>query len=264
MTEHIIVSLAAIAVAALTLFSGFGLGTLLLPVMALFFSVEIAVAATAIVHLVNNIFKGFLVGRHAKIRVLLRFAIPAVIAAFPGALLLTTLAGRPEWFEWTARGRSFSVEPVNFIIAILMVIFALIEIIPQFEKINISTKWLPLGGILSGFFGGISGHQGALRSAFLSKAGLTRDEFIGTSVMSAIMVDIARLAVYGVTFYAAKTDLFAEEKTAGILITATLAAFLGSFIGARLVKKITMRQIQIIIGVMLLLLAVALGSGVIG
>ncbi len=91
--EYIVISAVALLVAALTLFSGFGLGTLLMPVMAIFFPVEIAVAATAIVHLANNIFKGILMGKHADIKVLIRFAIPAVIAAFPGALLLTVLSG---------------------------------------------------------------------------------------------------------------------------------------------------------------------------
>lgn len=264
MIEYIIVSLAAIAVAALTLFSGFGLGTLLLPVMAIFFPVEIAVAATAVVHLANNVFKAFLVGRGAKIAVLIKFAIPAVIAAFPGALLLTALTGMPEWFNWSAGSKIFSVEPVNFTIALLMVVFALVELLPYFEKRKISVRWLPLGGVMSGFFGGISGHQGALRAAFLAKAGLTRDQFIGTSVMSAIMVDVARISIYGVAFIGSGTSLFADDRMTGLLITATLAAFMGSFIGARMVKKVTMRQIQIIIGIMLLMLAVALGSGIIG
>ena len=51
------VSLASVIVAALTLFSGFGLGTLLMPVFALFFPLEVAVGATAIVHLANSLFK---------------------------------------------------------------------------------------------------------------------------------------------------------------------------------------------------------------
>ncbi len=144
-----------------------------------------------------------------------------------------------------------------------MIIFAFIELLPRFENLTINKKWLPLGGALSGFFGGISGHQGALRSAFLSKSGLSREAFIGTSVMTAIMVDISRLLIYGLTFISHKTDLFAEPKIKGILICGILAAFTGSFIGTRLVKKITMRHIQVIVGIMLFMLALALGSGII-
>lgn len=261
--EYAIVALAALIVAALTLFSGFGLGTLLMPVMAIFFPVEVAVAATAIVHLANNIFKAILVGKYANIKVLIRFAVPAVIAAFPGALLLTALSGMSPWWVWSASGREYVILPVNFIIAILMVLFAFVELLPYFEKLTIRQKWLPWGGVLSGFFGGISGHQGALRAAFLTKAGLTRDGFIGTSVMTAIMVDIARLIIYGVTFFSSKTALMSEPGMKGILIWGILAAFTGSFIGTRLVKKITMRHIQVIVGIMLFMLAIALGSGII-
>jgi uncharacterized membrane protein YfcA len=261
--EYIIVSIAALVVAALTLFSGFGLGTLLMPVMALFFPVEVAVAATAIVHLANNLFKGILIGKHADIKILIRFAIPAVIAAFPGALLLTALSGMKSWGEWGVGEKMFEIFPANLSIGILMVIFAFIELLPQFEKMTIGKRWLPLGGILSGFFGGVSGHQGALRSAFLSKSGLTREAFIGTSVITAIMVDISRLLVYGITFFSSKTTLFAQSEMRGVLICGIVAAFVGSYTGTRLVKKVTMRNIQVIVGVMLLLLALLLGSGII-
>ena len=53
MTAHLAVALAALFAAGLTLYSGFGLGTLLLPVFALFYPVEVAVAATAMVHGAN-------------------------------------------------------------------------------------------------------------------------------------------------------------------------------------------------------------------
>ncbi|OGA86871.1 MAG: hypothetical protein A2Z90_01050 [Burkholderiales bacterium GWA2_64_37] len=49
----------------LTLFSGFGLGTVLVPVFALFFPVPLAIAATAAVHFANNIFKFGLMAKQA-------------------------------------------------------------------------------------------------------------------------------------------------------------------------------------------------------
>ena len=75
------VSLAALLASCLTFFSGFGLGTLLMPVVALFLPVEVAIAVTAIVHLANNLFKLALVGKKADRSVLWRFGAPAVLAA---------------------------------------------------------------------------------------------------------------------------------------------------------------------------------------
>ncbi|MDA8910742.1 TSUP family transporter, partial [Crocinitomicaceae bacterium] len=71
----------------LTFFSGFGLGTMLLPVFCLFMPVELAVLATAVVHLLNNALKFFLIRKMIDRSVLLSFGISAVCAAFVGALL---------------------------------------------------------------------------------------------------------------------------------------------------------------------------------
>ena len=70
---YLLIAVVSFFVAGLTFFSGFGLGTLLMPLFTLFFPVHIAVAATAVVHLLNNIFKIVLVGRYAKKRIILLF-----------------------------------------------------------------------------------------------------------------------------------------------------------------------------------------------
>ena len=80
--EIIIISAAALIVAILTFFSGFGLGTILTPVFMIFFPTDLAIALTGVVHFFNNIFKLFLVGKNADKSVLLRFGIPAVIEGY--------------------------------------------------------------------------------------------------------------------------------------------------------------------------------------
>ena len=51
-----------------------------------------ALAATAIVHPANNIFKVALVGRKADLGIVLKFALPVVSVAKLGALLLNYMA----------------------------------------------------------------------------------------------------------------------------------------------------------------------------
>lgn len=263
MMEYIVICTISLVVAALTLFSGFGLGTLLMPAFALFFPVEMAVAATAVVHLANNIFKAILVGRKADLKVLVMFALPAAACAAAGAWLLGTMAhGEPSLSYWLG-GRLCSITSTKIVIASLILIFALMEIVPRFEKISFPKKYIPLGGGLSGFFGGLSGHQGALRTAFLMKLGLAKEVFIGTMVMSAVIVDLSRITVYGLTFVSKDLSVLKAEGIAGLVVAGIVAAFVGSFIGARLVKKVTMRTIQLVVGAMLLMMALMLGSGII-
>jgi hypothetical protein len=252
-TAYFAVALAALFAAGLTMYSGFGLGTLLLPVFALFFPAEVAVVATAIVHGANNVFKVSLLGRHADREVVLKFGLPAIIAAIVGAVVL----------GWVARsGSSMTVEvndealfvitPIKLVIGLLMIGFALFEIVPRFRS---------LGGVLSGFFGGLSGHQGALRSAFLAKAGLSAERFVGSNAVIGFLVDLTRISVYVVLFTAAGGSV-SEFDGWPIVLTGALSAFCGVMLGKRYLHKVTMASIQTLVGVMLFAVGLALITGV--
>jgi len=255
---YLLIGIVALLASGLTLFSGFGLGTILMPAFALFFPIEIAIAMTAIVHMANNFFKLALVGRKADRGVLIRFAPFAIAAALAGAWLLTRLTDMPAMASYMIGSREFQVTVVKVVIGLLMIIFAIIELLPQLQKLEFEQKYLPLGGVISGFFGGLSGHQGALRSAFLIKVGLDKEAFIATGVVIAVLVDLTRLSVY--TRHMAAVGLGAHWT---LILTATLAAFAGAFIGSRLIKKVTLRSVQIIVGIMLVFIGVLLGGGLI-
>ncbi len=261
--EYAIIAAVSLVVAALTFFSGFGLGTLLMPVFALFFPVELAVAATAAVHLANNIFKALLVGKNADLKVVAKFAVPAAICATAGALLLGFATDMAPLATYSIGSRTCEVTAVKLIIASLIFLFSLLELTPKFDRFSLDPKYVPLGGALSGFFGGLSGHQGALRTAFLIRVGLTKEAFIGTVVLSAVIVDVFRIAVYGATFVSKDMALLDAEGAPALVVWGTAAAFVGSFIGSRLLKKFTMRSIQLTVGILLLLLSIGLGTGII-
>jgi hypothetical protein len=258
--NYLVVCVVAFGVSGLTLFSGFGLGTLLMPAFALFFPVPVAVAATAVVHLANNLFKTALVGRKADWAVVAKFALPGSAAAMFGAMLLNLFASLPPVSSFRLGERTYAIDVVELVIGVLIIGFAFMDILPRFANLSFDRKYLPLGGLLSGFFGGLSGIQGALRSAFLIKGGLEKEAFIGTGTVSAVIVDVARLLVYGLSFY---TTTFASisPDMSGLVMAATASAFVGSFIGKRLMKKVTMRAVQIMVGVMLMVVGVGMASG---
>lgn len=254
--EYLIVVLSAFLISALTLFSGFGLGTMLMPVFAVFFPLETAIAVTAVVHLLNNLFKLALLRKYLNLKAALKFGLPAIPAAILGAYALTWLSGINPVFSYSMAGQNFEVTPVKLVISILILSFALLEFLPERGIFSFDQKYMPLGGILSGFFGGLSGHQGAFRSAFLIRSGLSKEEFISTGVIVAILVDVPRLSVY-----LSQMSLF--QTNMAILITAVAAAFSGSFIATNFMKKIQMRSIRIIVAVLLSGIAVGLGAGII-
>lgn len=264
MAEFVVIVVAVFA-AGLTLFSGFGLGTLLLPAFALVFPADVAVGATAVVHLANNVFKLVLVGRDAEVRVVLRFGVPAIAGAMLGAALLVALGTGSVVIAWEAGPISAGITPLGLVLGGLILLFAIAEFHPAAKRVEFSRRRLPIGGVLSGFFGGLSGHQGALRSAFLVRAGLDRDRFVGTAAVCSVLVDCTRLLVY-----AAGLGVFAGAFAAltpaqwRLVAAASVAAFAGSFLGSRLVKKVTIDWIRTLVGSLLLVVGLLMIAGLVG
>ena len=258
MTEYIIICLVALLGSALTLFSGFGLGTILVPVFALFFPIDIAITLTAIVHFLNNIFKLALLGKNADRKVIIKFGIPSIIAAFIGAYLLIYVTKLQPLFIYTLYNKTFYIIPVKLTIGVLLFAFALFDIVPKLTKLQFDTKYLPLGGLLSGFFGGLSGNQGALRTAFLIRTNLTKEAFIATGVVIACLVDISRL-----TIYSNQIIRFGDQLNYSLIISATLSAFIGAYFGNKLLKKVTIKTIQYLVATMLIVFSILLGLGII-
>lgn len=256
--EIVILSFAAFLIAMLTFFSGFGLGTILTPVFMIFFPVEVAIALTGVVHFFNNVFKMALVGAKADKGVVIRFGVPAIVAALVGAWLLLRITTNQPLFSYNIGDRTFEVTLVKLIVSILLIVFAIIDLVPYFSRLQFSKDKLPIGGILSGFFGGLSGNQGALRSAFLLKAGLSKEAFVATAVVVSTFVDITRLSVYSTTFMESGLS-----ENVSLVIAATAAGIAGSFVGNKLLKKVTLEFVHKLVAVMLIVVSVALGAGLI-
>jgi uncharacterized membrane protein YfcA len=100
--------------------------------------------------------------------------------------------------------------------------------------------------------------QGALRSTFLVRAGLSKESFIATGVVVAALVDISRLGVY-------TRALIREHGQIDYVLLggAVLAAFAGAAVGNQWLQQITMQAVRRIVTAMLLLVAVGLVAGLI-
>lgn len=237
--DLLIIACVALATSFLTFFSGFGLGTLLLPAMAMFFTIDLAVALTAIVHFLNNIFKFSLLRAHINKVVFIGFAPFAIPGAFLGAVLFTTLSIDSSILLFDFYSIPIDINLPGLVIGLLIIVFALLELNEQFLQIIFKDSFLWIGGLLSGFFGGLSGHQGALRSMFLLKANLNKEQYIATGVAISLIIDIIRLIVYGKS----KLNLSFLENI-DILLAGIIPALLGAVLGKFFLKKITIKLLH--------------------
>lgn len=260
--DIVLIAVVAALASALTLYSGFGLGTLLLPAFALFLDAPIAVAATAVVHLLNNLFKGTLLWTRVDWRTVLAFGVPAIPAAVLGAWVLTLLGDTPRLFQWDAFGREFGPTGAGLTIGLLMIVFAALELQQWFHRLKAPARLMPVGGLITGFFGGLTGQQGAFRSIFLLRSGLPPESYIATGVMIAVLVDLSRLTTYAASFSLAGLDFAGREGL--LMLVGTLSAFGGAFVATRNLHKLTIGAIRYGVAILMLVIGAALSIGLLG
>lgn len=257
--EFLLIGITALAASLLTFFSGFGLGTLLLPVFAVYYPIEIAVALTAIVHLLNNLFKMGLVSKNINWQLVFKFGIPSMIASFAGAYLLKKLSiEHIQLTHYNIGTKDFYVTLTGFVLGLLIILFAIIELSPKLSAYSFKKQHLLSGGLISGFFGGLSGHQGAIRSAFLLKLGLDKKVYIATGVMIACLVDVARLSLYS-NFDSLKS----LDVNYYLLMTAVLSAWTGAYFGNKIFKKTSIEFFKWFVGVFMLVMGFLIAAGVV-
>src|SRR5438477_11116958 len=94
MTFVFLVALASFVAASIAAVSGFGIGSVLTPMLALRLGTKLAVAAVAIPHFVGTIQRFWKLRRFVDRRVVLGFGITSAIGGLAGALLHVWVASR--------------------------------------------------------------------------------------------------------------------------------------------------------------------------
>ncbi len=262
--EYILAGLVSFAIPLLALVSGFGLGTLLLPTFAIFFQLPVAIAMAAGVHLLNSLFHAIGSKDLVNRKVLVLFAVTAVPGAALGAFLFSIVAMHADIFQYNIAGMDHGFSLVKAIVGLCIVAFSLIEINPQTTAIRFDRQFIPLGGFISGFFGGLAGIQSALRHPFLAKAQLSREAANATGAACACVVDTTRLIIYGFLLVKlTKTGTIYPSIETPMILLGLLLAFGGSWFGGQMIRKVLYKEAQLVTLVLLLTIGVMLMFGLI-
>ena len=235
------ICLAAFLVAAMVLMSGFGLGTLLTPLFAVFYDIKIAVLLVAVVHFSNNLFKLGLFFRHLDWAILKRFGAVSVAGAFVGSLLQAELES----------------ETLKIGLGILLVILGTVEFLPPRISWRIPKRLDPVGCFLSGLLGGLLGNQGAVRSAYLLNYSLSKEAFVATATIIACLIDATRIPIYLLSYYN-------EIAMAWPYLIATiLAAFFGTLIGKSLLDIVSLGAFRRVVAGSVVVVGIAMAMALI-
>jgi uncharacterized membrane protein YfcA len=232
LTALVLVALFSGATAAVV---GFGIGSLLTPLLALRVGMPTAIAAIAIPHAAATAFRFWRLRGAVDWSVVRRFGLLSAAGGLAGALLYTRLGGG----------------------SLTLVLAGLLILTGVSGLTALATRWQPahlagLLGLLSGFFGGLAGNQGGVRSAALLTFRLPPAAFVATATATALLVDIARTPVY---FWRAGPTLLALWLP---LALATAGVLGGTLLGERLLLGMTPERFRRVVSVAILALGVLL------
>ena len=179
--EIVLFILAALS-AAVAAITGFGIGSILTPTLALAVDTKLAVAAISFPHLVATGMRLWKLRSHIDRHVLLSFGITSAVGGLAGALLHNIFGG----------------PTLTLIFGCLLIFAGFMGTTGLSEKLRFGrvTGWV--AGALSGVFGGLVGNQGGIRAAAMLSFDISRDVFVATSTAIGIVVDMARMPVYSV------------------------------------------------------------------
>ena len=227
-----LVAVVAFVAASIASVTGFGIGSLLTPTLALHTGTKLAVAAVSIPHLVGTAQRFWLLRRHVDRRVLLGFGIASALGGLAGALV-----------HASASSRALSV-----VFGTLVAVAGVSEFTGWMRRVRWGRRSAWVAGAASGALGGMVGNQGGIRTAALLGFDVPKESFIATATAIGLFVDGARMPVYLATEW---RDIFAIWP---LVLIATLAVVAGTALGARVLGRLPQQLFRRVIAVLLIAL----------
>lgn len=227
---------AAVFAGAVAAVSGFGIGSLLTPLLMLSMPTAHAVAVLAIPHAVATAIRWIRLRKDVHRPTFRQFGIASAIGGLAGAALQSQLA-----------------SPVlTIVLGSLLIIAGTTELLRRRVPLPQTPFWRLTGGILSGGFGGLVGNQGGIRAAALLGFQLQPRQVVATATASALLVDAARVPIY----FLSAGSAIAEGTRVWIVVA--VGVTIGTFIGVPLLGRIPESSYRRMVGGLLLVLGISL------
>jgi uncharacterized protein len=210
------VFIVAIAAGGIAAVSGFGIGSLLTPIFAAHYGVNLAIAIVSVPHLVGTAARFLSLKSKVDRHVFWNFGILSAIGGLIGALL-------------HSRANSPSL---SIVFGALLVFAGVSGVTGLGQRMRFGRKSAWVAGGLSGLFGGLVGNQGGIRSAALLGFDVSKEAFVATATAIALTVDGVRMPVYLATQAHEVFSTWVELMLgiAGVLV--------GTFWGVRWLRRI--------------------------
>jgi uncharacterized membrane protein YfcA len=148
-TFELLVVLVAVLAGAVASVAGFGIGSLLTPLVAVRTGMRLAVAVVSVPHLAGTLLRFWQLKGHVDRRIFLSFGVMSAAGGLAGALLHVWITSRV----------------LTVILGLLLVFAGGMELLGLADRLRFRDALAWVAGALSGAFGGLVGNQGGIRSA---------------------------------------------------------------------------------------------------
>ena len=213
---------------------GFGIGSLLTPLLITRIDPHLAVSIIAVPHALATGVRYFQHRAAVDSRLLMKFGLPCAGGALLGASLQAALTG----------------GGLVFVLGALLIATGLANLSRAYRAWNPPPTAAFALGSVSGFFGGLAGNQGGFRTAGLTAFSLPPRAFLATGTAVALLVDLARTPVYLV-----RSGAQLSEFT-GIIVAASAGCVLGTIAGERVLLGLSTDQYRRVVGIAVLIVGV--------
>jgi uncharacterized protein len=234
-----LVALVGLVAAGIASVTGFGIGSLLTPTLAIQTGTKVAVAAIAIPHVVGTAQRFWLLRRHVARRALLGFGIASAAGGLAGALVHVWVSSRA----------------LAVVFGVVVALAGVSELTGWMRRVHWGHGAAWVAGGVSGALGGMVGNQGGIRTAALLGFDVPKESFVATATAIGLFVDAARLPVYLATQW---TDLV---RVWPLMLIATIAVVVGTALGTRILGHLRQTTFRRVIGVFLVALGIYMTVG---
>jgi uncharacterized membrane protein YfcA len=235
-----IVAFVGVVAGVVAAIAGFGIGSLLTPLVALEVGAKLAVAVVSIPHLVATTLRFWMARAEVDWRVVKSFGLFSAGGGLLGAVLHVYASSRG----------------LAIVFGVLLLFAGVMELSGLSYRMRFRGRAAWVAGAVSGALGGLVGNQGGIRSAALLGFDVRRESFVATATAIGLIVDAARVPVY----------LFTEGssilRTWPLTAAATLGVVAGTVVGWHALRHVPERHFRRIVALLLLALGIAMIMGV--
>jgi uncharacterized protein len=216
--------------------AGFGIGSFLIPLVSTQTGAKIAITLMSVPHFLGTSVRFWLLKTKVNRKILIRFGLLSAAGGLIGALIHIF----------------FVNNLLQIVFSVMLILAGILGVLQISERLRLGKLSSSIVGFASGFFGGLVGEQGGIRSVALLGFDIEKEAFIATATATGLIVDVVRMPVYFATQFSQVAQFIL------IILMSSAAVIAGTLVGNVVLKRIPQELFKRIVSFLIFILGIFL------